>query len=206
MRTVILTVLSAIVLAILGAVAFVYSGIFNVAADEPHSALVLSVLETARVRSIQAHAAGIVPPSGYDTEPNVVAAAGHFAEHCVICHGAPGVKQSDLAKGMYPRPPDLTQVSDRYTPGQIFWIVKHGIKMTAMPTMADDGDPMLWATVAFLQRLPRMSEDDYNELWMKAQAEAGQGHGGMGEMKMGGSGGTDTRGTSGTDAGKQDKH
>jgi hypothetical protein len=36
--------------------------------------------------------------------------------------------------------------------------------------MASDGDEMLWATVALLRKLPNMSEDDYNDLWMQAQA------------------------------------
>jgi hypothetical protein len=80
---------------------------------------------------------------------------------------------------MYPRPPSLTNVSRRYAPGELFWILKHGIKMSGMPSMADDGDRMLWATVAFLERLPTLSDDDYDGLWLASQA-------GGGSMDMGG--------------------
>lgn len=184
MRTVILTMLSLILLGILGAAVFVYSGVFNVAADEPHSALVYAVMETTRIRSIKAHASGIVVPAGYDSEANIAAAAGHFAEHCVMCHGGPGVKPNEIAAGMYPTPPSLKHVRDRYTPAEIFWILKHGIKTSAMPTMADDGDAMLWSTVTFLERLPGMSEEDYNDLWMKAQAQNGGKGMSMGGMNM----------------------
>jgi hypothetical protein len=41
-----------------------------------------------------------------------------------------------------------------------------GIKMSGMPSMASDGDEMLWATVALLRKLPNMSEDDYNSGYM----------------------------------------
>lgn len=187
MRTVILTTLSLIVLAVLAAAAFVYSGVFNVAAAEPHSPFVYSVLQTARIRSIQAHAARIAVPGGHDTEPEIIGAVGHFVAHCATCHGAPGTKPADFAKGMNPRPPDLTHVKDKYTRAELFWILKNGIKMTGMPSMADDGDPMLWATVAMLEQLPSMTDEEFNDLWMQAQAKGGHGMS-MDGMDMPGSG------------------
>ncbi len=182
MRTVVLTVLSFAVLSLLGAAGFIYSGLFNVAATDPHSAPVYWVLDTARVRSIKAHASEIAAPADWNEEARVVTATAHFSAHCAICHGAPGVKRGDLAAGMYPLPPDLSEVSTRYTPEQLFWILKNGIKMSGMPSMADDGDDMLWSTVAFLERLPGMSADDYNDLWMTSQAQGGMDH----MMNMGG--------------------
>jgi mono/diheme cytochrome c family protein len=199
MRTVIFTTVSLIVLAVLGAAAFVYSGVFNVAAAEPHSPFVYSVLETARIRSIKAHAAGIVVPSGYDTEPKIVGAVGHFVAHGATCHGAPGTKPADFATGMNPRPPNLTHVKEKYTSAELFWILKNGIKMTGMPSMADDGDPMLWATVAMLEQLPSMTEEDFNDLWMQAQAQAKGGRHGMSMDGM------DMRGTGAPDTEKQHK-
>ena len=56
----------------------------------------------------------------------------HFAEHCAVCHGAPGVPKGDNANGLYPQPPDLAITAKRYTGGELFWIIKHGIKMTGM--------------------------------------------------------------------------
>ena len=181
MRTVLATLLSAAVIALAGGAAFVYSGIFNVAATDPHSSAVYWLLEMTRVRSIQVQAAGLAAPPGYDEQSKVAGAAGHFSEHCATCHGGPGIKPSAWAEGMYPSPPNLKEAASRYTPGELFWILKNGIKMSAMPSMASDGDEMLWSTVAFLEKLPTLSEDDFNELWMAAQAAGGMNmdHGAM---------------------------
>jgi mono/diheme cytochrome c family protein len=176
-KIVFLTLLSAGILATVAAAAVVYAGVFNVAATEPHWALTSWVLETARVRSIRAHAAGLLPPAGYDEQTRLVPAVGHFAEHCATCHGGPGTKRSEVAEGMYPEPPDLKEAAKRYNQGELFWILKNGIKMSGMPSMASDGDEMLWATVALLRKLPEMTDDEYNDLWM--QAQAGEGHAGM---------------------------
>ncbi len=183
MRSVAVAVLSLAILGVLGGAIFIYSGLYNVAATDPHWNLTYWVLEKARVRSIKAHAAGITAPAGYDDQAQVERAVGHFAAHCAECHGTPGSKRGAVSQGMYPQPPDLTNVSKRFSPAEIFWILKNGIKMSGMSSMADDGDDMLWATVGFLQKLPTLSDDDYNDLWMASQAQGG-GPGNM--MDMGG--------------------
>ena len=176
MKAVLYTIVSLAVLAMVGGSGFVYSGLFNIAATDPHWPLTYWVMETARVRSIKSHARGIVVPAGFDDPAKVTAAVGHFSAHCALCHGAPGTKKNDIAQGMYPQPPDLTDVSKRFTSAELFWIIKNGIKMTGMPSMADDGDDMLWATVALLEKLPGMSPDEYNDLWMESQAQGGMNH------------------------------
>jgi mono/diheme cytochrome c family protein len=173
MKAVLATVLILILLGVAGFAAFVYSGAFNVAATNRHWSATYWLLETARVRSIKMHAAGIVVPDGFDDQAKVVAAVDHFSAHCAVCHGAPGAERGELAAGMYPKPPDLADVSKRFTPAELFWILKNGIKMSGMPSMSEDGDDMLWATVGFLEKLPGMTPDDYNDLWMASQAQRG---------------------------------
>jgi mono/diheme cytochrome c family protein len=121
-------------------------------------------METARMRSIEAHAAGITPPPGYNAPDQIGAGVDHFAAHCAVCHGAPGVPRGDIAKGLYPLPPDLAVAVRDYGPGELFWVLKHGIKMTGMPSWADHSDDELWATVAFIEQLPGMSEAGYAHL------------------------------------------
>ena len=192
MKTVLATLAATALAVALGGVAFVYSGAFNVAATDPHWPVTTWVLEKARQRSIQAHAAGLAAPAGYDEQAKVVGAVSHYSEHCAVCHGGPGTRQGELASGMYPQPPDLANVANRHTPGELFWILKNGIKMSGMPSMASDGDDMLWSTVALLEKLPGMSVEDYNDLWMASQmqGEGGMDHGagnnGHGAMTMDG--------------------
>ena len=173
MRKIIGTVIVLAILGVAGAAAFIYSGSFNVAATEKHYDLVHSVLETARIRSIKAHAAGMTPPPDLDSRSRLVNGTSHFAEHCAMCHSAPGVEAEDMAEGMYPKPPVLTDVATRYTPGELFWVLKNGIKMSGMPSWSDHGDDDLWNTVAFMERLPGMSEQDYGKLVMAAMAAGG---------------------------------
>lgn len=171
-------------LSVAGCAAFIYFGAFNVAATEKHYGFVHAILETARVRSIKMHAAGIVPPADLDSQARVVNGTSHFAEHCAMCHSAPGVEAQDLADGMYPQPPVLTDVARRYTPGELFWILKNGIKMSGMPSWSDHGDDELWNTVAFMERLPGMSEQDYGKLVMASMAAGGHHMHGGGQMNM----------------------
>lgn len=186
MKKVVLTLVAIAFVAVAAGAAYIYSGIFNVAATDPHWPITYWAMDTARVRSIKAHAAGITVPARLDDEAKIVGAVGHFSAHCAVCHGAPGADRGELAAGMYPPPPSLTDVSKRYTPAELFWILKNGIKMSGMPSMADDGDEMLWSTVAFLEKLPNLSVDDYSDLWMESQAQGSHGMMNMGGMKMDG--------------------
>ena len=170
------SLLIAVLVIVLGASASIYAGIYDVAATEPHWPVTTWLLETARTRSIKAHAAAIQVPPGLDDPAKVLVGVDHYAAHCAVCHGAPGVPRGEIAKGLYLLPPDLTAVAPLYTPAQHFWILKHGIKMTGMPAWSDHSDEELWATVAFIQRLPGMSEQEYTNLVMASMAHGGHHH------------------------------
>ena len=75
----------------------------------------------------------------------------------------PGVNWAKLSEGLHPDPPDLKEVVDRRSPAQLFWVVKNGINMTGMPSFALAGakDEEIWQIVAFLKKLPSVSEADY---------------------------------------------
>src|SRR5438128_9137537 len=96
MRTIIATVAAVIVIAVLGGLGFVYSGIYHVGATDRHLDLTYWLLDTMRTRSIKAHAAGTPVPADLDDEANIVTGTEHFAAHCAVCHGAPGVPKGDI--------------------------------------------------------------------------------------------------------------
>jgi hypothetical protein len=160
---------------LVGGVVFIYSGSYNIGASSPHWPLTEWVMATARDRSIQTHARGISVPPGFDDPARLALGVEHFAAHCAVCHGAPGVPKGDIALGLYPASPNLADPGTTRPPADQFWILKHGIKMTGMPAWSDHGDDELWATVAFLQKLPAMSEADYAKLIM-ANTVRGGGH------------------------------
>jgi mono/diheme cytochrome c family protein len=185
MRTIILTLLTVLGLAVLASIAFVYSGMYDVSATRPHWPLTYWAMDMVRVQSVKAQAAGVTPPTSMMDEANIIGGTEHFAAHCASCHGAPGVPRGAIANGLYPRPADLADAVKRYTPGELFWIVKNGIKMSGMPAWADHSDEELWGTVAFIEKLPGMSETDYAKLVMESMKQGGHHHHGGDDEKSG---------------------
>lgn len=149
-----------------------YSGIVDVAADTPHSPLVHRLLEVARERAIARSSADITPPTDLNDAERVRRGAGNYAAMCADCHLEPGVDNTEIRLGLYPTPPDLTGSASTDAARQ-FWIIKHGIKASAMPAWAKGGmeDAAIWDLVAFLERLPALSPAQY-----RAQVEASDGH------------------------------
>ncbi len=173
MRCFLVSLAVAIVLVVIGGLTFIYSGFFDVAANDPHWPVTRWVLETARTRSIKVHAGDIRVPAGLDYPAKLLIGTEHFAAHCVVCHGAPGVPKGDIAEGLNPQPPDLAHAPSVYTLPELFWILKHGVKMTGMPSWGDHSDEELWATVGFIEKLPGMTQEEYARLVMASMAHDG---------------------------------
>src|SRR4051812_47513096 len=154
-----------LLVALIGSAGLVYFGCYNVAANDPHWGLTQQILDVVKARSIKAQAAGITVPADLDKPDRLVIGVEHFAAHCAVCHGGPGVAKGGIGKSLYPAPPHLAAPAHRYTAPPLFWIIKNGIKMTGMPSWADHSDDEIWATVAFLQKLSGgMTEQQYGEL------------------------------------------
>ena len=151
------------VAACVAALAAAYSGAYDVAADAPHWSVTSRILTTVRERSIAAHATGLTVPNLAD--PALISlGAEHYAGMCTGCHLAPGMGDNEMRQGLYPKPPNLSEPRDR-DPKQTFWIIKHGIKMSAMPAWGvTHDDEAIWGLVAFLQQLPKMDAAGYAAL------------------------------------------
>jgi mono/diheme cytochrome c family protein len=164
MRILALIGLLAIILAV-AATIFFFGGFFNVAASEPDPDIVNWALTKVRMASILRHADGNSP---VDLEnPDIVRAGARAfaARGCTNCHGAPGVNWQKFSEGLQPDPPDLKDVVKEREPQELFWVVKNGIKMTAMPSFGAIGaeDNEIWSIVAFLRKLPTVSDTDFKE-------------------------------------------
>ena len=152
--------IAAIVVALFVA-AFIYFGAYNIAADSPHTRPVFALLESLRDRSIAVHARGITPPADLASAERISAGAGLYGEMCQGCHLGPGVGKTEISQGLYPVAPELAKGTD-LTPAQQFWIIKHGVKLSAMPAWGKTHpDPLIWDMVAFLQKMPGMTPAQY---------------------------------------------
>jgi mono/diheme cytochrome c family protein len=155
----------------------VYSGAYNVAADQAPSRFEEWLLETIKERSIDRQAEGIpVPPLG--DEAQVRRGYELFRVHCVTCHGAPGVGPDDLAMGLNPVPPGLDfEKVQHESDAELYWVIQNGIKFTGMPSfkLALAGEDDAWALVAFLRRLPDLDPRSFEAMATEPEPAAGSG-------------------------------
>lgn len=164
----ILSALSGIALTgIIAGIGIIYSGIYNIAGDEPHWTITASIIEMVRERSIERRAQGAQTPDLND--PQLIGeGAEHYSAMCTGCHLAPGMADTEIRMGLYPKPPNLAEQTYAGIGGDAarqFWIIKHGIKLTAMPAWGKTHDDRaIWGLVAFLQKLPGMSPTAYAAL------------------------------------------
>ncbi len=146
--------------AALGAV-IMYSGAYNISATRQHFQFVHTLLEQAMHYSVRSHARDVVaPPMDIDTQ--ALRGAGLYRDNCVVCHGAPGVAQGDIGQSMQPIPGPLSDAARRWRPNEMYWIIRHGIKMSGMPAWEYHlAEQDMWALVAFLVEMPRLSPTAY---------------------------------------------
>jgi mono/diheme cytochrome c family protein len=153
-------------LAILAGIAcavFFFGGFYSVAGTAEDPSAVTWALTRVRTASIDRHAKD-TPPASLDDAGTVKAGARAYAKFgCANCHGAPGVTWQKFSEGLHPDPPDLKEVAGDLSPAQLFWVIKHGINMTGMPSFEQAGvkDEEIWAIAAFVKKLPGVSEADY---------------------------------------------
>lgn len=155
---------------------FVYLGVYDIAATSQHLPPTQWLLATAADRSIAARADDIdsVPSAvRIDREHGFI----HYHEMCVACHGAPGIEPSEVARGLNPTPPDFGSGSYERPAGEVFWIIKNGIRMTGMPGFGPTHtDEEIWSMVALLAELHEMEGSEYarrvSELGLAGSATA----------------------------------
>jgi hypothetical protein len=110
----------------------IYAGLYNIAADVPHTQPVYWLFETIAQRSIAVRSRDIVIPSDLDDANRLSKGAGEYAGDMQRLSSCAGDERTETGQGLYPRAPELRRRTD-LTPAEQFWIVKHGVKMTGMP-------------------------------------------------------------------------
>ena len=102
--------------------------------------------------SVRRSASGIQAPSAENLDDAIVAGGKLYFEGCAGCHGQPGKAEQDLSH--YPPVPQLWQVSTKYSEPEIYWIIQHGIRHTAMSAYGPFySDKQLWALASFVRRI-----------------------------------------------------
>jgi len=178
MRRVVGTVLVVLVLLVGAGLAIVLTGSYDVRATASHTWFVGWALETTRERAVAEAAAGVDVPDLDDPEM-VEAGFRAYRDMCAGCHTPPGGDDSPVARGMNPAPPEMAHAAEELSDAELFWVTKHGLRMTGMPAWGvTHDDQSLWEIVAFVRRLPGMSPSDYRAFAERMSGERSQGDGG----------------------------
>jgi mono/diheme cytochrome c family protein len=104
----------------------------------------------------------------------------HFADHCAICHGNDGRGETEIGQGLYPKAPNMRDHgTQQLTDGEIFYIIKNGVRFTGMPAWGDPDsrtdDESNWKLVHFIRHLPKLTATEIQE--MERLNPKGHGHG-----------------------------
>ena len=172
MKTLITLLIAAATVAI-GTIVYALSGLHDVSASSPHGGVINWLLSTTSHASIERYSSDIEVPDLSDVS---LARAGvkDFDAMCTACHGAPGREPEAMGQGLNPPAPDLAESAAHLDAAELFWVTKHGIRMTGMPAWgATHDDDALWPVVAFITTLGDLDADGYRAFLASAE---GMGH------------------------------
>ncbi len=90
----------------------------------------------------------------------------HFADHCAQCHANDGSGKTEIGQNLYPRTPDMRRAeTQRLSDGELFYIIKNGVRLTGMPAWGDDPDDAdNWKLVHFIRHLPKITPQEIEEM------------------------------------------
>jgi len=151
MKQFILGFVAALVLIVVGGYAYLALGLAPVATAAPplpFEKRITSIALNARIDK-EAPKSSPIPAS----EEAYAAGAKVYRDHCAVCHGLPGQEQTAIAKGQFPKPPELFKrkgVTDDPV-GETYWKVANGIRLTGMPGFIDSlSTEQMWQVSLFL--------------------------------------------------------
>ncbi|HEV7263451.1 MAG TPA: cytochrome c [Falsiroseomonas sp.] len=173
-RRAVVTVAAVLGIEAVAAAAWIYSGFYPIAATQQHLPITYSIIETAFNRSIARYAASVEHVPNLSDPALLPAGLRDYQIHCTQCHGAPGIAPEPFAMGMTPVPPPIVAIARHRTPAQLFWVIKHGVKMSGMPgwTLKLE-DEEIWAIVALVMRTPFLSPVEYQAMLRAMAAPPG---------------------------------
>lgn len=106
------------------------------------------------------------------TDDNLIAGIDLYGRHCALCHGTANgeASASPVAKGLYPRPPQLATDGVEDDPeGLSYWKIKHGIRWTGMPSWKGTlTDQQIWTLALFLKHMDKLPPAP-EQAWQKVR-------------------------------------
>jgi len=157
--------------ALIGAFALVQSGLIPASADAKPGQLETWMARTSLNATLRREAPKDQNPVAL-TEQNLLNGVHLFAQNCAVCHGSAkgDASSSPIAKGLYQKPPQLATEGVEDDPdGVSFWKIKHGIRLTGMPSFEDSlSDQEIWTLALFLKHMDKLPPA-VQQAWQQVQ-------------------------------------
>ena len=158
MRSFGLGVIAAFILMPIGTIGCFVLGLTEIRSDSKPSGWESQLMNSAVHAAVRRNVTGISNPTPASDE-RLVAGGKLYVEGCAGCHG-------ELAKPLqedhdhFPPVPQLPHVGTQYSEEEAYWIVKHGIRMSAMSAYGPFySEQQLWALAAFVARIKSLPPD-----------------------------------------------
>jgi mono/diheme cytochrome c family protein len=171
LKGIVLGVALTLALAVIGAYALLRSGLIPANADATPGGLETWMAHTSLDATLSRDAPQEPNPVAL-TEGNLLDGVHLFAQNCAICHGSAKGDESPspVAKGLYPKPPQLASEGVEDDPeGESFWRIKHGIRLTGMPSFGSTlSDTEIWTLALFLKHMDKLPPA-VQQTWQQVQ-------------------------------------
>jgi mono/diheme cytochrome c family protein len=160
-----------LVLALTGAYALVQSGLIPANADAKPGRLEIWMARTSLDATLRREAPTEQNPVAL-TDQNLMNGVHLFAQNCAVCHGSAkgATASSPIAKGLYQKPPQLATDGVEDDPeGYSFWKIRHGIRLTGMPSFGYTlNDQQIWTLALFLKHMDKLPPA-VQQVWLQVQ-------------------------------------
>ncbi len=145
----------------------VSQGWFPIGADNPPGKLERKYANMAMDEYVDKH----MPPGNNPMEANssnLMEGAMLYEKHCALCHGGGKDRTSPLAHNFSPPVPQILQRIPHDPDSHLWWVTKHGIRMTGMPSWTGViSDDDLWKVIAFVKHSNNLPPD-VQMMWEQA--------------------------------------
>jgi mono/diheme cytochrome c family protein len=156
MRNFIVGVVATLIVAVVTVYGVSHFGLIDMRADQQPSRLETSVAGRAMDASTERHAPQAKNPIE-PTEANLQGGLKIYITYCAQCHGDPAMPESALGKAEYPPAPQFTRDPADMPENQNFYIIQHGVRLTAMPGWEGVlNQDQTWKVTTFLSHMDKL--------------------------------------------------
>jgi len=148
-------------------------GLYPIGADNPPGSIERTIAGRAMDRYAEKHKPAGDNPVQVGSD-SLMAGAKEYEEHCAFCHGGAKARISPMRDQFNPPAPQLINRIPHDDDAWLFWVTKHGVRMTGMPAwdriLSDDE---MWKVIAFIKHSDKLPPD-VQSAWQRMAATPGE--------------------------------